>query len=71
MGKELHKEISNDDYYLIFVDLKAFSRTSYVREIATYQEFVESDCQFVLLIVDSSFVTIYAKDQITIKQIYF
>jgi len=69
-GEELHRNISMDDYYLIFVDLKAFSKTSYVRDIATYQEFVASDCQFVLLIVDCSFVTIYAKDQNTIQHLF-
>ena len=41
-----------------------------MREIATYQEFVESECTFVLLLVDSSYVTIYLKDQITIKHIF-
>ncbi|SES44938.1 DUF2691 family protein [Psychrobacillus sp. OK032] len=69
-GDELHKNISVDDYYLIFVDLKAFSKTSNVRDITTYQEFIESDCQFVLLIVDCSYVTIYAKDQNTIQHLF-
>ena len=69
-GQGLHKEISNEAYYLIFVDLKGFPRKSDVREIATYQEFVESECQFVFLLVDSSYVTIYSKDQITIKQMF-
>lgn len=69
-GQELYKEISKQDSYLIFVDLKGFLKKSDVREIATYQEFVESECQFVLLLVDSSYVTIYSKDQITIKNIF-
>jgi hypothetical protein len=69
-GERLHKEISKEDYYLIFVDLKGFPKKSDVREIATYQEFVESECQFVLLLIDSSYVTIYSKDQITIKHIF-
>lgn len=69
-GEELHKEISKEDYYLIFVDLKGFPKKSDVREIATYQEFVESECKFVLLLVDSSYVTIYSKDPITIKDIF-
>lgn len=69
-GEGLYKEISKQDSYLIFVDLKGFLKKSDVREIATYQEFVESECQFVLLLVDSSYVTIYSKDQITIKNIF-
>lgn len=69
-GEGLHKEISKQDSYLIFVDLKGFLKKSDVREIATYQEFVESECQFVLLLVDSSYVTIYSKDQIIIKNVF-
>lgn len=41
-----------------------------MRELATYQEFAESECQFVLLIVDSSYVTIYSKGQITSKHLF-
>ena len=69
-GDELGRIISMDDYYLIFVDLKAFSKTSSVRDITTYQEFMESDCQFVILIVDCSYVTIYAKDQHTVQHLF-
>lgn len=69
-GEKLYREISKDDQYLIFVDLKAFPNEADVKEITTYQEFVDSECQFVLLVVDSSYVTIYAKDQMTIKQLH-
>lgn len=41
-----------------------------MREIATFQEFVESECQFVLLLVDSLYVTIYSKEQSTNKHIF-
>lgn len=69
-GETLYENISQDDYYLVFVDLKAFPNLSDVKEIATYPEFIESDCQFVLLIVDSSYVIIYSKDQNIIHQLY-
>ncbi|MEK4229552.1 DUF2691 family protein [Solibacillus sp. FSL H8-0538] len=70
-GKKLYKEISKEDYYLIFVDLKGFTKKEDIRKVATYQEFIESECQFVLLIVDSSYVTIYSKDQVTLNHIFF
>lgn len=69
-GENLYKKISKENHYLIFVDIKAFPKEADVKEITTYQQFVESECQFVLLVVDSSYVMIYAKDQLTIKQIY-
>ena len=69
-GDEIYNIITKENYYLIFVDLKGFLKKSDVREITTYQEFVESECQFVLLLVDSSFITIYSKDQETIKLLF-
>ncbi|MGE7925762.1 DUF2691 family protein [Viridibacillus arvi] len=69
-GETLSELISKEEYYLIFVDLKAFANKLDVKEIATYQEFVESECQFVLLVVDSSYVTIYSKKQDIIKQLF-
>lgn len=69
-GEALLKRISENDYYLIFSDLKAFNVAENVMEIETYETFVESDCQFVLLLVDSSYVSIYAKEQYTIHDLY-
>ena len=69
-GNTLKNIISKKDYYLIFADLKGFTKEEDVREIATYQEFLESKCQFVLLVVDSSWIYIYSKDPDIIKQLH-
>lgn len=69
-GETLSEIISKEEYYLIFIDLKAFENKLDVKEIATYQEFVESECQFILLVVDSSYVTIYSKNQNIIQQLF-
>ena len=69
-AEKLYKKISNNEAYLIFTDLKAFSKGNKVKEIETYEEFMESNCEFVFLLVDSSYVTIYSKDQDTISKIY-
>lgn len=69
-GTELYSRISEKDYYVIFAELKAFIDKTDVNEIATYDDFVRSHCEFVLLIVDCSYVTIYAKDQHAIARIY-
>jgi len=69
-GTTLYSTISKKDYYLIFADLKGFTEETDVREIENYQEFLKSKCQLVLLVVDSSWVYIYSKDQDTIKQLY-
>ena len=69
-GKNFYEIISKEEYYLIFVDLKAFPNKLGVKEISTYQDFVNSECQFVFLLVDSSYVTIYSKDQNIIQQLF-
>ena len=69
-GKTLNNIISKKDYYLIFADLKGFTKEEDVREIETYEEFLESNCQFVLLVVDSSWIYIYSKDPTIIKQLH-
>ncbi|WP_225742818.1 DUF2691 family protein [Marinilactibacillus sp. Marseille-P9653] len=69
-GEKLHKLISQQEYYLIFCDLKGFPKNSDAKEVSTYEEFLESDCQFVLNLVDSSYTTIYSKNQMTIENLY-
>lgn len=69
-GDAFLERIAENDYYLIFTDLKAFNTVESVIEIETYETFLESDCQFVFLLVDSSYVTIYSKDQSTIRSLY-
>lgn len=69
-GGELYNRISVKDYYVLFADFKAFKDKTYVQEIATYEEFLNSQCELVLLIVDCAYVTIYVKDQHVTEKIY-
>jgi len=69
-GKTLYHYLSKQDYYLIFADLKAFPYREIVEEIEDYDSFLTSACTFVLLVVDSSYVTIYSKDQETILKLF-
>lgn len=69
-GEELYTRISVKDYYVLFADLKAFKDKLHVQDIATYEEFLNSQCEIVLLIVDSAYVTIYVKDQHVTERIY-
>lgn len=69
-GLELKKLIKDNIYYLIFADLKAYPKGEKVVDIETYEEFKESKCELVLLVVDCTYVTIYAKDQKAIELMY-
>ena len=69
-GQDLYKRISAKDYYVIFADLKAFKKKTHMQGIATYEDFLNSQCEIVLLIVDSSYVTIYVKNHHLTEIIY-
>jgi hypothetical protein len=67
----LIKELLEDNkYYLIFADLKAYTKEKKQEDIETYEDFLNSDCELVLLVVDSVYVTIYCKDSEKLERLY-
>lgn len=70
-GVLLKEILENNEYYVIFADLKAFPKDKKVIDVQTYEEYLKSDCQFVLLVVDSTYITIYCKDQEKLADLYF
>lgn len=69
VGTELDKLLREGSYYIIFADLKAFPQGKH-QEIMTYGEFSQSDCELVVLIVDSCNVDIYCKDKFKLDMLY-
>ncbi|OWA33008.1 hypothetical protein B9G55_23990 [Saccharibacillus sp. O16] len=69
-GETLRNIIKNNKYYLIFQDLKAFPKGSKPNEIKTYDEFLRSNCDLALLVVDSSYITIYCKNIKLVEELY-
>ncbi|TCI33508.1 MULTISPECIES: DUF2691 family protein [unclassified Exiguobacterium] len=68
-GEAFGDLISQDQHYLIFLNLKAFPAGP-VTDVETYEAFLDSPCEFALLIVDSTFVDIYCKNQRMIESFY-
>ena len=66
-GSELIKQITKDDYYVLFIVLKAFPLDSKIMEINNYRDFLHSDCQLALLIYDVTNVEIYCKEDRLLK----
>lgn len=62
-GTILKQIIEKPKYYLIFVNIKAFTKEKSIVDVSTFNEFLKSDCQIVLLIIDSVYVSIYCKDK--------
>ncbi|MBY0200505.1 DUF2691 family protein [Priestia megaterium] len=54
---------------MIFADLKAYPKET-ISEIEIYEEFIESDYELVLLVVDSCYTTVYCKDKEKLELLY-
>ncbi|RFU67179.1 DUF2691 family protein [Bacillus sp. V59.32b] len=67
--KELKNLLENNRYYIIFADLQAYPKGN-ISKIETYEDFTESQCELVLLVVDSTHSTIYCKDNEKLKLFY-
>ncbi|MCC9023195.1 DUF2691 family protein [Bacillus nakamurai] len=68
-GIELKKKLETHHYYMIFADLKAFPKGRF-SEIHTYEDFIKSPCELVLLIADCSYATLYCKDKHMLELLY-
>ena len=69
-GKLLKKNIEDNQYYVIFADLKAFPKSENVTNIETYEDYIKSECQLIILVVDCSYTTIYCKDKENLDRLY-
>lgn len=63
-GSELEKEISsNGNYYVFFLNLQAYLKNSATCHIETYNDFVNSNCELIILFSDNRFIEIYVKSE--------
>lgn len=75
-GKEFVKYISKNSYYIIFADIKAYpfnNENSLGNEhvkINTLDDFLNSNCQIVLLCTDCTFIEFYCKDRDILDKVY-
>lgn len=69
-NEEFIKCISRKDYYMIFVDLKAYPIGSTHTEINVYKDFVDSNCCIVFICYDSSYINFYCKNSEILEKVY-
>lgn len=58
------------NYYIVFLKLQAYSLSHNFKNICSYNDFIDSDCQLILLINDCEYVEIYSKDQNVLSAIF-
>lgn len=68
-GKDFLETIKSN-HFIVFIKLQAYLTKTALFNIQTFDDFINSTCQLVLLIHDCNFVEVYAKDQDIISSIY-
>ncbi len=68
-GKTFKNKIQSD-CFVIFFKVQAYLKKCNFNNIHTLQEFLQSECQILLLIYDCSFVEIFAKNENILNDFY-
>ena len=63
-------ECIKSNHFVIFLKLQAYYKNGNFFDIHTYDDFIKSDCQLILLVYDCSYIEIYSKNQDEITAIY-
>ena len=62
-GESFAEAINTPPEYLLHMgEFKAFQKESDMVKVETYSDFISSNCQIIILVADSRFIDIYAKD---------
>ena len=61
-AKSLRKLLFDKDVVIVFMNLQAFPKGAKACKIRNYNEFQLSECAFVVLVTDASFVEIYTRN---------
>jgi hypothetical protein len=69
-GHEFNNCISKENYIIYFVDIKAYPTGATRSIIKTFSDFMESNCELVLICVDSVYVEVYCKNSKVLETIY-
>lgn len=69
-GQVLSDILKSGRYYIIFANFKAYPTGTNIGDVLTYEDFLKSQCQLALIVIDSSYVTVYCKDNNMIDDLY-
>ncbi len=69
-NREFKKLVEDGTYYPVFANIQIYRTQDEIEDIQTYEEFISSKCQLILLITDNEFVDIYTKNEKWLNTIY-
>lgn len=55
--------IKSKMHYPIFLNLQIYYNSNFLQNINNYSEFLDSECQLILFIIDNEYVEVYTKNQ--------
>lgn len=65
---------NNKDYYLIFANFQGYQNKNNFNNITSYTDFLKSDCEIIIIVVDSIYIDIFIKNlevlQLIKKNVY-
>ena len=61
-SQEIKNVLRYDNYYIIELDVQCYKNGAVYRSIETVDDFMKSECTFLLLAYDCSFIHLYFKD---------
>lgn len=61
-GNDFKNCISDKDYYLLFEEIKAFPQKKTVVEISTFEDYLSSACELIILCYDTVSIEVYSKN---------
>ena len=70
INQQFIQKLADYPHYLVFAEWKAYPDLDSIRPVTSFQEFISSDCQFIILVVDTTFVTLIAKDDSLLENIH-
>lgn len=70
-GQEFRKIIATNSYLVLFANIQGYFSLENHKDLETYQDFLNSTCQIIILICDTVYVEIYAKDRKVIEKLKF
>lgn len=68
-GNGLQKHLLYQDNMIVFINLQAYPKNIEPVKLRTYKDFIDSPCQFILLVSDRVCWEVYAKDPMILNQI--
>lgn len=69
-GSQFKECINKTNYYLYSVNIQAYPIGTEKEDIFTYDDFIKSKCEILLLCADAKYVDLYSKDEEYLKNIY-